>query len=74
MAQGVPSGMDLIGLLRVMQSGMNLHKTCRIVGCNIVYVIFLIICNSIINQTKKKFILNFNPHIRANIFSFYKCI
>ena len=35
MAQGVPSEMDLIGLLRVMQSDVNPHKTCRIVGCNI---------------------------------------
>uniref|UniRef100_A0A0D3D5Q6 Uncharacterized protein n=1 Tax=Brassica oleracea var. oleracea TaxID=109376 RepID=A0A0D3D5Q6_BRAOL len=42
-AQGVPSGMDLIGLLRMMQSGVNPHKTGRIVGCNIVYVMFLII-------------------------------
>ena len=54
MAQGIPSGMDLIGLLRVMQSGVNPQKAGRIVGCNIIYVIFLIICNSIINQTKKK--------------------
>ena len=54
MAQGIPSGMDLIGLLRVMQSGVNPQKAGRIVGCNIVYVMFLIICNSIINQTKKK--------------------
>ena len=54
MAQGVPSGMDLVGLLRVMQSGVNPHKAGRIVGYNIVYVMFLIICNSIINQTKKK--------------------
>ena len=53
MSQEVPSGMDLIGLLRVMQSGVNPHQAGRIVGCNIVYVIFLIICNSIINQTKK---------------------
>ena len=45
--------MDLIGLLRVMQSGVNPHKAGRIVGCNIVYVIFLIIFNSIINQSKK---------------------
>ena len=52
MDQGVPSGMDLIGLLRVMQSGVNSHKAGRIVGCNIVYVMFLI-CNSIINQTEK---------------------
>ena len=54
MVQELSSGMDFIGLLKVMQSGMNLHKAGRIVGCNIVYVIFLIICNSIINQTKKK--------------------
>ena len=54
MAQGVPSGMDLVELLRVMQSDVNLHKAGRIVGYNIVYVMFLIICNSIINQTKKK--------------------
>ncbi|CAN7091136.1 unnamed protein product [Brassica rapa subsp. narinosa] len=32
MAQGVPSGMNLIRLLRLMQSDMNPHKTCRIVG------------------------------------------
>ena len=54
MAQGVPSIMDLVGLLRVMQSGVNPHKTGRIVGYNIVYIMVLIICNSIINQTKKK--------------------
>ena len=36
MAQGVPSGMDLIGRLRMMQSDVNPHKTCRIVGCRIV--------------------------------------
>lgn len=35
---------------RVMQSGVNTHKANRIVGCKIVYVIFL----SITNQTKKK--------------------
>ncbi|WZZ00204.1 hypothetical protein YC2023_072532 [Brassica napus] len=28
------------------------HKAGKIVGCNIVYVMFLIICNSIINQKK----------------------
>ena len=60
--QGVPSGMDLIGLLRVMQSDVNPHKTGRIVGCNIVYVMFLIICNSIINQIKKT--------ILSSLFSF----
>ena len=54
MAQGILSGMDLIGLLRVMQSGVNPQKTGKIVDCNIVYVMFLIICNSIINLTKKK--------------------
>ncbi|CAN6971511.1 unnamed protein product [Brassica rapa subsp. trilocularis] len=32
MTQGVPSGMDLIGLLRVMQLGMNSHKIGRIVS------------------------------------------
>ena len=53
MTQGIPSGMDLIGLFRVMQSGVNPHKADKIVGCSIVYVMFLIICNSIINQTKK---------------------
>ena len=58
MAQGIPSGMDLKGLLKVMQSGVNPQKAGRIVGCNIVYVMFLIICNSIINQTKKKKIIN----------------
>ncbi|CAN7015574.1 unnamed protein product [Brassica oleracea var. botrytis] len=36
MEQGVPSGIDLIWLLRVMQSVVNLHKTGRIIGCNIV--------------------------------------
>ena len=45
--------MNLIELLMVMQSGVNPHKAGRIIGCNIVYVMFLIICNSIINQTKK---------------------
>ena len=55
-AQRIPS--DFIGLLRMMQSGVNLLKTGKIVGCNIVYVIFLIICNSIINQTKKKILEN----------------
>ena len=54
MAQGVPSRMELIGLLGVMQSDVNPHKAGKIVGCNIIYVMFLIICNSIINQTKKK--------------------
>ena len=48
--------MDLIGLLRVMQSDVNPHKAGRIVGCNIVYVMFFIICNSIINQIKKIYI------------------
>ena len=41
------------GLLRVIQSCVNPHKACRVFGYNIVYVMFLIICNSIINQTKK---------------------
>ena len=63
LAQGVPSGMDLIGLLSVMQSGVNLHKAGRIVGCNIIYVIFLIICNSIINETKKKTTHYVGPNI-----------
>ena len=53
MAQGVPSGINFIGLLSVMQSDENLYKTGRIVDCNIVYVMFFIICNSIINRTKK---------------------
>ena len=54
MAQGVLSGMNLIGLLRVMQPDVNPHKAGRIVGRIIVYVMFFIICNRIINQTKKK--------------------
>ena len=54
MAQGVPSRTDLIGLLREMQSGVNPRKACRIFFCNIVYVMFHIIYNSIINHTKKK--------------------
>ncbi|KAG2292918.1 hypothetical protein Bca52824_039587 [Brassica carinata] len=37
-AQRVPTGMDLIGRLRVMQSDVNPHKAGKIVGCNIVYV------------------------------------
>ena len=61
MAQGVSSEMDLIGLHKVMQSDVNLHKTGRIVDCNIVYVMFLIICNSIINQTKKTTYIIFFP-------------
>lgn len=43
--------MDLIWLLRVMQSDVNLRKTDRIVDYNIVFLIF---CNNIINLTKKK--------------------
>ena len=52
-AQRVPTGMDLIGRLRVMQSDVNPHKAGKIVGCNIVYVIFLIVCNSIITRKKR---------------------
>ena len=49
MAQGVLSGMDLIGRFWMMQSDGNLHKASRFVGCSIVYVMFLIVCNRIIN-------------------------
>ena len=36
-----------------VQSDMNLHKAGKLVGCNIVYVMILIICNSIITRQKK---------------------
>ena len=36
MAQDVPSDMDLIGRLRMMQSDVNPHKADRIVGYRIV--------------------------------------
>ena len=67
MAQKVPSKIDLIGLLRVMQSDVNSHKTGRIVGYNIVYVIFLIIYNSIINQTKNKNFKLFNKQKKEEL-------
>ena len=50
MAQGVPPRMDFIGRLRMVQSDANPNKTGRIVGCSIIYVTFLIVCNSIIKQ------------------------
>ena len=49
--------MDFIGRLRVMQSDVNPRKTGKIIGYNIVYVIFLIVCNSIITGQKKLIIL-----------------
>ena len=34
----------------VMQLDVNPRKTDRTVSCNIVYVMFLVVCNSIINK------------------------
>ena len=36
----------------VMRLDMNPHKASRIVGYNIVYVMFLVVCNSIIDKKK----------------------
>lgn len=62
MAQRVLSGIDLTEWLRVMQSDVNSHKTCKIIGYNIVYIIFFIVCNNIITipmfvETNKLYII-----------------
>lgn len=49
MTQGVLSGMDVIWRFWVMQLDGSLLKVNRFVGFNIVYVMFLIVCNRIIN-------------------------
>lgn len=42
MTQVVPSIIVFIGRLKVMQPDVNLNMTGRIVGCSIVYVLFLV--------------------------------
>lgn len=54
MTQGIPSRMDLIGWLKMMQSDINSPKADKMVSCNIVYLIFLIVSSSIINPIKNQ--------------------
>ena len=50
MVQELSSGMDFIGRFRVMQLDENSYKARRIIGYSIVYVMFLVVCNIIVNQ------------------------
>lgn len=37
-----------------MQSDVNLHKVDKIFDCNIIYVMFLVVCNSIVDKKIRK--------------------